>query len=143
GQTAPRSSCLVTRRPGRSARNANTSKAFGRRSEEHTSELQSLTNLVCRLLLEKKNRQGPIRRYGLRTHAPRRRKRQAATRRRSAPLRRTAESALCRPRTHLPTPSLPPPFSCLSMPRPPIPSLFPYTTLFRSPARPRREAPAW
>src|ERR1019366_1499914 len=26
------------------------------RSEEHTSELQSLTNLVCRLLLEKKNR---------------------------------------------------------------------------------------
>src|SRR5262249_6943097 len=24
-------------------------------SEEHTSELQSLTNLVCRLLLEKKN----------------------------------------------------------------------------------------
>src|SRR5258706_12175269 len=27
----------------------------GERSEEHTSELQSLTNLVCRLLLEKKN----------------------------------------------------------------------------------------
>src|SRR5438093_7217340 len=26
----------------------------GHRSEEHTSELQSLTNLVCRLLLEKK-----------------------------------------------------------------------------------------
>src|SRR5262249_61457945 len=25
---------------------------FGERSEEHTSELQSLTNLVCRLLLE-------------------------------------------------------------------------------------------
>src|SRR5258706_1850103 len=37
------------------------------RSEEHTSELQSLTNLVCRLLLEKKKNksfrisdQGPI-----------------------------------------------------------------------------------
>src|ERR1022692_2211636 len=31
-----------------------------RRSEEHTSELQSPCNLVCRLLLEKKtNRQGP------------------------------------------------------------------------------------
>src|SRR5438093_9301470 len=29
--------------------------AWARRSEEHTSELQSLTNLVCRLLLEKKN----------------------------------------------------------------------------------------
>src|SRR5437016_8681641 len=27
------------------------------RSEEHTSELQSLTNLVCRLLLEKKKMQ--------------------------------------------------------------------------------------
>src|SRR5262249_60524979 len=27
------------------------------RSEEHTSELQSLTNLVCRLLLEKKKSQ--------------------------------------------------------------------------------------
>src|SRR5438093_5428247 len=29
-------------------------KKRGVRSEEHTSELQSLTNLVCRLLLEKK-----------------------------------------------------------------------------------------
>src|SRR5438093_1658511 len=28
------------------------------RSEEHTSELQSLTNLVCRLLLEKKKTSG-------------------------------------------------------------------------------------
>src|SRR2546430_11885206 len=28
----------------------------GGRSEEHTSELQSQSNLVCRLLLEKKNR---------------------------------------------------------------------------------------
>src|SRR2546427_7114371 len=27
---------------------------LGRRSEEHTSELQSQSNLVCRLLLEKK-----------------------------------------------------------------------------------------
>src|SRR5262245_65235416 len=29
--------------------------ASGKRSEEHTSELQSLRHLVCRLLLEKKN----------------------------------------------------------------------------------------
>src|SRR5438093_7515389 len=29
------------------------------RSEEHTSELQSLTNLVCRLLLEKKKTRPP------------------------------------------------------------------------------------
>src|SRR5687767_15536094 len=31
--------------------------AIARRSEEHTSELQSLAYLVCRLLLEKKNKQ--------------------------------------------------------------------------------------
>src|SRR5438046_4154744 len=31
-----------------------------RRSEEHTSELQSLTNLVCRLLLEKKKKKKKI-----------------------------------------------------------------------------------
>src|SRR5690606_39400649 len=31
-------------------------EAVGRRSEEHTSELQSRENLVCRLLLEKKNK---------------------------------------------------------------------------------------
>src|SRR5256885_6206842 len=37
--------------PGR-LRNANSS--VQRRSEEHTSELQSPCNLVCRLLLEKK-----------------------------------------------------------------------------------------
>src|SRR5256885_11052447 len=36
-------------RPGR--------RAARRRSEEHTSELQSPCNLVCRLLLEKKNNQ--------------------------------------------------------------------------------------
>src|SRR2546430_10362152 len=29
---------------------------FGERSEEHTSELQSQSNLVCRLLLEKKKK---------------------------------------------------------------------------------------
>src|SRR2546430_8226564 len=32
------------------------------RSEEHTSELQSQSNLVCRLLLEKKKNQEPNRR---------------------------------------------------------------------------------
>src|SRR2546430_11304776 len=30
------------------------------RSEEHTSELQSQSNLVCRLLLEKQNRTTPL-----------------------------------------------------------------------------------
>src|SRR5258705_4578741 len=41
--------------------------AAGRRSEEHTSELQSLRHLVCRLLLEKKKKtlkQPPTRRQG-------------------------------------------------------------------------------
>src|SRR5438093_3173460 len=33
-----------------------SSKRSSLRSEEHTSELQSLTNLVCRLLLEKKKK---------------------------------------------------------------------------------------
>src|SRR2546427_6956289 len=33
-----------------------TQKATTRRSEEHTSELQSQSNLVCRLLLEKKKK---------------------------------------------------------------------------------------
>src|SRR5262249_60066203 len=40
--------------------NKETLNAVGLRSEEHTSELQSLTNLVCRLLLEKKKTQKSI-----------------------------------------------------------------------------------
>src|SRR5688572_32561645 len=35
---------------------AAAARPAGRRSEEHTSELQSQSNLVCRLLLEKKNK---------------------------------------------------------------------------------------
>src|SRR3712207_6876705 len=38
----------------RSARGAARGAPLGRRSEEHTSELQSRQYLVCRLLLEKK-----------------------------------------------------------------------------------------
>src|SRR5438034_1730285 len=37
-----------------SATASTTGKYSGRRSEEHTSELQSHSDLVCRLLLEKK-----------------------------------------------------------------------------------------
>src|SRR2546430_7038833 len=45
---------------GREARRGTSAATPGRtrdeaRSEEHTSELQSQSNLVCRLLLEKKN----------------------------------------------------------------------------------------
>src|SRR5438046_7512881 len=39
-----------------------------RRSEEHTSELQSLTNLVCRLLLEKKKQHKKLNRTTTRTN---------------------------------------------------------------------------
>src|SRR2546430_5528303 len=39
-----------------------------RRSEEHTSELQSQSNLVCRLLLEKKKLRHNTRRYDLIPH---------------------------------------------------------------------------
>src|SRR2546430_2958020 len=37
----------------------------GQRSEEHTSELQSQSNLVCRLLLEKKKKHKYTQRYQL------------------------------------------------------------------------------
>src|SRR2546430_17322844 len=40
-----------------STRTATPSPWMAARSEEHTSELQSQSNLVCRLLLEKKNKQ--------------------------------------------------------------------------------------
>src|SRR5262249_57958037 len=55
-----------TRRPGQTHAAPTSLIALGhvrqfsthrKRSEEHTSELQSLTNLVCRLLLEKKKKQ--------------------------------------------------------------------------------------
>src|SRR5688572_32277249 len=54
------SACALT--AGRSRNRAAASRALVRwvdlrpRSEEHTSELQSQSNLVCRLLLEKKNK---------------------------------------------------------------------------------------
>src|SRR5437016_9429455 len=54
---APRKSLLERREPMvRSAHEA----CVHQRSEEHTSELQSLTNLVCRLLLEKKKTEKAI-----------------------------------------------------------------------------------
>src|SRR5256886_11094753 len=41
------------------------------RSEEHTSELQSQSNLVCRLLLEKKKKDAPTRGHEHPTRPPR------------------------------------------------------------------------
>src|SRR2546430_8967456 len=43
----------------RDCRNGLVDLLVGVRSEEHTSELQSQSNLVCRLLLEKKKIQSP------------------------------------------------------------------------------------
>src|SRR2546426_1911146 len=54
--------CLGVEGPNRSSRVLSVSG----RSEEHTSELQSPCNLVCRLLLEKKKYQ----RNALDTHLP-------------------------------------------------------------------------
>src|SRR3989441_2658562 len=53
GQAGPR---RLRRRPGggERGRRHRRPRRPGRRSEEHTSELQSLAYLVCRLLLEKK-----------------------------------------------------------------------------------------
>src|SRR5690349_23965105 len=42
---------------------ADGARGRGRRSEEHTSELQSRRDLVCRLLLEKKKKNRAIRQY--------------------------------------------------------------------------------
>src|SRR5688572_31990062 len=61
--TAPATRTPPCRRPHRRSSPARPvesapaqSRRSGPRSEEHTSELQSQSNLVCRLLLEKKKR---------------------------------------------------------------------------------------
>src|SRR2546430_15677866 len=51
----PRAPARSATGSGRPARARPTSRASAR-SEEHTSELQSQSNLVCRLLLEKKKK---------------------------------------------------------------------------------------
>src|SRR5256885_10304065 len=56
------------RRLRRRFRGPHSAVGRGHRSEEHTSELQSPCNLVCRLLLEKKKTQSPIRAGSLATH---------------------------------------------------------------------------
>src|SRR2546430_8901729 len=50
------------RRDPRLARRQRNDRDAARRSEEHTSELQSQSNLVCRLLLEKKKTTNTTRR---------------------------------------------------------------------------------
>src|SRR2546427_3330654 len=55
---ALRPDCIPRRHPASATTMPNTEllvMPIKKRSEEHTSELQSQSNLVCRLLLEKKN----------------------------------------------------------------------------------------
>src|SRR5262245_62482606 len=64
GRLAPTSTKKPDRAPPKNSRTSFCSRpsgkvvrtAFSVRSEEHTSELQSLRHLVCRLLLEKKKK---------------------------------------------------------------------------------------
>src|SRR2546430_15253314 len=57
GRREPDRRCLLCAdRPRRDRRAAMADALGGARSEEHTSELQSQSNLVCRLLLEKKKK---------------------------------------------------------------------------------------
>src|ERR1022692_4337637 len=95
------------------------------RSEEHTSELQSPCNLVCRLLLEKKKKNQAL-------PPPRtRRSHQADTPPTPPPPNEPRLSAQNRGTR----PPLSPAFSStiffLMIRRPPRSTFFPYTTLFR------------
>src|ERR1022692_3329272 len=97
-----------------------------RRSEEHTSELQSPCNLVCRLLLEKKNKQH--------LHGPfllRQQPEDQADRILRAASRPTKMSGSADPRpTWTRTSSKIRFFFFLMIRRPPRSTLFPYPTLF-------------
>src|SRR2546430_4962214 len=50
---------VLTRRHFGQRHDARLRRRMSTRSEEHTSELQSQSNLVCRLLLEKKKKEAP------------------------------------------------------------------------------------
>src|SRR5437588_4514045 len=57
GRSSARCSRTASCRPERSSKDPASGKCTARpRSEEHTSELQSHSDLVCRLLLEKKKK---------------------------------------------------------------------------------------
>src|SRR6266536_1711957 len=99
----------------------------GDRSEEHTSELQSRVDLVCRLLLEKKKTAGFLRvlTRPLGTSSARAAPRPGAA---AAPGTSRARTFVRR-KAAPPRPSA---FFFLMIRRPPRSTLFPYTTLFRS-----------
>src|ERR1039457_1039259 len=98
------------------------------RSEEHTSELQSPCNLVCRLLLEKKNTIGYLHHVQLALQDLRGCRDGSSTPRRSAACSQVDRALPSFARIRA--------FACffffLMIRRPPRSTLFPYTTLFRS-----------
>src|SRR3954462_7124264 len=96
------------------------------RSEEHTSELQSHDNLVCRLLLEKKKKKMTAAQVALRSVTGPRRPRSTRAAR--------PERDIIPPTPHPGLPASPRRFVFffLMIRRPPRSTLFPYTTLFRS-----------
>src|SRR6266403_1126556 len=95
--------------------------ASGPRSEEHTSELQSRRDLVCRLLLEKKKTRTI-------SYIPT-----------NAAARNTERSRLFWSTSSFESCIHPSTFFFLMIRRPPRSTLFPYTSLFRSgPLRERR-----
>src|SRR6266536_2866632 len=115
-----RSSCPARPWPRRGRRGA---RWPARRSEEHTSELQSRVDLVCRLLLEKKKTKAST--------PGRRRDQSVPSRIRGMP---TKERGPARDTSREPPQSARASifFFFLMIRRPPRSTLFPYTTLFRS-----------
>src|ERR1035438_3737790 len=97
------------------------------RSEEHTSELQSLRHLVCRLLLEKKNghprERGALRNSRCLASSGGHPARHAAVARGNADRQRAGRPSPYRSLSC---------FFFLMIRRPPRSPLFPYPTLFRS-----------
>src|SRR6478672_10872218 len=119
-----RTSCAA--RPERSRISAPTSHSSHRRSEEHTSELQSRSDIVCRILLEKK-KEGLVADSRL----------CSLDSRVSGALRwaKLAARSICELIVYS---ALSLCFFFLMIRRPPRSTLFPYTTLFRArqPGRP-------
>src|ERR1022692_1759972 len=97
------------------------------RSEEHTSELQSPCNLVCRLLLEKKkkNKNKTMGAHNIMLPTP---IYKIQTRRRAYGVAAVAGGGVLPLRRRFSSPVF---FFFLMIRRPPRSTLFPYTTLFR------------
>src|SRR6266581_4793080 len=108
------------RRAGGGATARNPPSAAGRRSEEHTPELQSPVHLVCRLLLEKKKKRSVF-------HEMPRTDKAIPADRQDDPVLFTLQCHAERPVHTLDLAR----FFFLMIRRPPRSTLFPYTTLFR------------